>query len=67
MRSGAAGRRPTHRVVVPRTLGFPGPDIKLPPMIALPMGARVAIVKADERFAVDDSGLNECRRCISLA
>lgn len=31
----------THRVNVPRTLVFPGPDIKLPPLAALPMGALV--------------------------
>ncbi|KQT44497.1 peptidase P60 [Aureimonas sp. Leaf454] len=32
---------PTHRVRVPRTLLFPGPDIKLPPLAGLPMGARI--------------------------
>ncbi|WAJ30136.1 C40 family peptidase [Antarcticirhabdus aurantiaca] len=32
---------PTHRVVAPRTLLFPGPDIKLPPLAGLPMGALV--------------------------
>ncbi|KQT53866.1 MULTISPECIES: NlpC/P60 family protein [unclassified Aureimonas] len=34
---------PTHRVAVPRTLLFPGPDIKLPPLAGLPMGALVAV------------------------
>jgi cell wall-associated NlpC family hydrolase len=33
----------THRVVAPRTLVFPGPDIKLPPLDALPMGALVSV------------------------
>src|ERR1035437_6859616 len=28
---GKTGRAPTHKVSVPRALGFPGPDIKLPP------------------------------------
>ena len=32
---------PTHKVVAPRTLVFPGPDIKLPPLHDLPMGALV--------------------------
>lgn len=53
---GPAGPAGTHRVAVPRTLGFPGPDIKLPPMTALPMGARLTIVRQDERFAVDAYG-----------
>lgn len=50
---GSAGPLPTHRVCVPRTFGFPGPDIKLPPMIALPMGAKLDIVREIERFALD--------------
>ncbi len=49
---GKTGRAPTHKISVPRTLAFPGPDIKLPPAAALPMGAAVAIVKQDERFGV---------------
>ena len=53
---GAPGAAAMHRVAVPRTLGFPGPDIKLPPMTALPMGARLTIVRQDERFAVNAFG-----------
>ena len=37
------GPTPTNRVVVPRTLVFPAPDIKRPPLGALPMGALVAM------------------------
>jgi len=48
----APGPAATHRVSVPRTLAFPGPDIKLAPVAALPMGARLAIARQDERFAV---------------
>ena len=40
---GRPGPAPTHKVTALRTLGFPGPDIKLPPMAALPMGAGVAV------------------------
>ena len=53
---GAPGAAPTHKVSAPRTLGFPGPDIKLTPAVALPMGARVTIVRQDERFAVTANG-----------
>jgi cell wall-associated NlpC family hydrolase len=53
---GPSGPAPTHKVAVPRTLGFPGPDIKLPPMTALPMGATLTIVRQDERFAADALG-----------
>jgi len=53
---GKAGAAPTHIVCVPRTLAFPGPDIKLPPAAALPMGARLAVVRQDERFAVTAAG-----------
>lgn len=47
---------PTHRVCVPRTFGFPAANIKLPPMIALPMGARLAVTRTTDTFAVDDYG-----------
>jgi cell wall-associated NlpC family hydrolase len=53
---GKTGKAPTHRVAVPRTLGFPGPDIKLPPAVALPMGAQIAVTAQDERFAVTANG-----------
>jgi Bacterial dipeptidyl-peptidase Sh3 domain/NlpC/P60 family len=54
----SVGPTPTHRVAVLRTLGFPGPDIKLSPLAALPMGASVAIARQDERFAVTAQGLH---------
>jgi|SRR5689334_2781460 len=47
---------PTHKVSVPRTFAFPGPDIKLQPVTALPMGATLAVAQQDERFAVTASG-----------
>jgi len=53
---GPGGPAPTHKIAVPRTLGFPGPDIKLPPVTALPMGALLVIVRQDERFAVAANG-----------
>lgn len=53
---GPAGPLPTHRVIVPRTFGFPAADIKLPPMIALPMAAEIEIVKETGRFALNAYG-----------
>jgi cell wall-associated NlpC family hydrolase len=47
---------PTHKVAVPRTLVFPGPSIKLPPMEALPFGARIAIVRGEGQLGVMASG-----------
>lgn len=53
---GKPGAAPTHKVAVPRTLCFPAPDIKRPPLAALPLGARVAIARQDERFAITAAG-----------
>jgi cell wall-associated NlpC family hydrolase len=39
------------------TLAFPGPSIKLPPLQALPMGARVSVVREDGPFAVTNEHL----------
>jgi cell wall-associated NlpC family hydrolase len=50
------GAAATHKVIVPRTLCFPAPDIKRPPLAALPLGARLAVVRQDERFAVTAAG-----------
>lgn len=44
--------KPTHRVCVPRTFIYPGANIKLPPLNALPLGAEVAIVEERESFGV---------------
>ncbi len=52
----APAAAPTHKVVVPRTLCFPAPDIKRPPLAALPLGARLAVVRQDERFAITAAG-----------
>ena len=53
---GKPGPAPTDKVVAVRTLVFPAPDIKMLPIAALPMGARVAVAQRDERFAVTHSG-----------
>ncbi|MBV8790979.1 MAG: C40 family peptidase, partial [Pseudolabrys sp.] len=38
------------------TFGFPGPDIKMPPAIALPLGARIIAARQDDRFAQTNAG-----------
>jgi cell wall-associated NlpC family hydrolase len=48
--------QPTHKVGALRTFMFPGPSVKLPPMDALPLGARVAVVRQEESFAVTLAG-----------
>jgi cell wall-associated NlpC family hydrolase len=41
----------THRVRALRTLVFPGPDIKLPPLTGLSLGSRIAVETVDAKFA----------------
>ncbi|MFL6799607.1 MAG: NlpC/P60 family protein [Xanthobacteraceae bacterium] len=53
---GPPGAAATHKVSALRTLVFPGPSIKLPPVEALPFGARVSIVRAAPPFAVTAAG-----------
>jgi len=48
----APGPAPTHKVAVLRTLVFPGPNIKLPPLDGLSLGARVAIARIEPPFAI---------------
>jgi Bacterial dipeptidyl-peptidase Sh3 domain/NlpC/P60 family len=42
----------THRVAALRTLAFPGPSIKMPPVEALPLGAAIEVVRDDGTFAI---------------
>ncbi len=48
---------PTHRVAALRTHAYPGPAIKLPPRMALSLGAELRILLQDGDFAVSDDGL----------
>jgi cell wall-associated NlpC family hydrolase len=50
------GPAPTHRVAALRTLVFPGPSIRLPPIEALPFGAALNIGRIDNRLATMPSG-----------
>jgi cell wall-associated NlpC family hydrolase len=50
------GAPPTHKVTALRTLVFPGPSIKLPPIEALPLGARLTVARFEDRLAVTAAG-----------
>ena len=50
------GPPPTHKITALRTFAFPGRSIKDPPVEALPLGARVGVVRFEDRMAVIRSG-----------
>lgn len=50
------GVAPTHKVAVPRTLVFPGPSIKLRPIEALSLGARISVARLDGPLAMTSAG-----------
>lgn len=47
---GPPDREATHRIAAPATFVFPRPDIKSPPVMTLPLGALLALERADDRF-----------------
>ena len=47
---------PTMRVQALSTLVFPAPNIKIPPIEALPLGARVAVNRIEQPFALTERG-----------
>ena len=49
---------PTHRLAVPRSFAYPGPSIKLPPVLALSLGARLAVTASQGDFAATADGLH---------
>jgi cell wall-associated NlpC family hydrolase len=53
---GPVGASATHRVAALRTLVFPGPSIKLPPIEALPFGAEIYIERMKDQMAITSSG-----------
>jgi cell wall-associated NlpC family hydrolase len=54
--------QPTHKVSALRTFVYPGPSIKLPPTDALPLGARLVVVRTEGDFAVTVAGGYVVRR-----
>ena len=59
---GKPGPAPTDKVVAVRTLVFPAPDIKLLPIAALPMGARVAVAQSRRTFRRHPFGMASAGR-----
>jgi hypothetical protein len=47
---------PTHRISALRTLAFPGPSIKLPPVETLVLGSYITVAREDQSFAVTREG-----------
>jgi cell wall-associated NlpC family hydrolase len=52
----APGPTPTHKLTALRSFVFPGPSIKVPPLEALPFGAKLNIVRVADRMATTSSG-----------
>jgi len=57
---------PTHKVTALRTLAFPGPSIKQPPIVAPPLGSRIAVMREQDRFAVTLAGYLPARHLAPL-
>ncbi|MBV8663994.1 MAG: C40 family peptidase [Hyphomicrobiales bacterium] len=53
----AAPLEPTHRVATLRTHAFPGPSVKLPPRMALSLGALLRVESQEGDFAVTSEDL----------
>ena len=53
---GAPGPAPTHKVSALRTLVYPAPMVKQPPLTALSMGARLAVRGTEAEFAALGNG-----------
>jgi len=57
----------THKVTALRTLAFPGPSIKLPPVAMPPLGSAIAVVRSQDQFAVSSIGFIPSRHLAPLA
>ncbi len=53
---GPPGPATTHKVTALRTLVFPGPSIKLPPLETPPFGSELAIARTEGSFAITPAG-----------
>ena len=58
---------PTHKVTALRTLAFPGPPIKLPPVAMPPLGSAIAVLREQNPFAVSALGYIPARHLAPLA
>lgn len=64
---GAPGSAPTHKVSALRTLVYPAPMVKQPPLTALSMGARLAVRGTEAEFAALGNGYVPARHLAALA
>jgi hypothetical protein len=64
---GAARREPTHRVTALRTFVYPAPNMKVPPLEALPLGAEVTVEGEGDYVRVTDHGFVYAPHLIPLA
>lgn len=62
----ASRTAPTHRVTALRTLAFPGPSIKLPPVVMPPFGAKLTVTREQDRFAVSPIGFVPTNHLVPL-
>jgi hypothetical protein len=57
----------SHKVSAVRTLAFPGPSIKLPPLHGLPFGARVELDRIEGALAFTSAGYIPFRHLVPVA
>ena len=57
----------SHKVSAVRTLAFPGPSIKLPPLQGLPFGARVELDRVEGALAFTSAGYVPFRHLLPVA
>lgn len=63
---GAVGPPATHGVTALRTLAFPGPSIKLPPVAAFSLGCRLVVTRTEGPLAVTPCGYVPARHLAPL-
>ncbi len=57
---------PSHRVAALRTFVYPGPSIKAEPLMALPIGAEVAVTRREGAFAATPAGFVHAGHLVPL-
>ena len=58
--------QPTHKVTALRTLAFPGPSIKLPPVETLVMGSLLTVLREEGSLAITPEGWHLPRQHLDL-
>jgi cell wall-associated NlpC family hydrolase len=63
---GTPGAAPSHKVAAQRTLVFPAPSIKHPPLEGLPLGSRLAVLSFEKGFAELANGYLPARHLVPI-